>query len=147
MGKIDGVSAIALILLASFAIDRVVTATLFLASYFGILPNPALAGGGRQQVSAENNYKLAYFIMAGLLAIVAALVGNIRILNAMGVPQANDVIDILLTGIVLVGGADRIASVLKETGVPGSEQPQSKPIEITGNITVIDPRNVAGQAR
>ncbi|MBI3472041.1 MAG: hypothetical protein HY013_11855 [Candidatus Solibacter usitatus] len=126
MKQFDGVSAIALILIASFAIDRVVTAVLFLLAWVGWAPDPAVD---------ERKYKLIYFLLGGVLGIfVLAHFGQVRVLTALGI-TIDTYLDTGLTGIVLVGGADRIAGLLKVPGAaPQKEEPQ--PMVITGKLVL-----------
>ncbi len=124
MKQLDGVSAVALILIASFAIDRIVTALLFLLSFVRLVPEAA---------ADERKYKLIYFGLAGLLGtVVLAHYGQVRVLTALGI-RIEPLIDTILTGIVLVGGADRIAELLKPPGAE-SQKEESQPIEITGKL-------------
>jgi TctA family transporter len=123
MKQLDGISAIALILVGSFAIDRIVTALLFLLSFVRLAPDRA---------ADERKYKLMYYCLAGVLGIVVlAYYGQVRVLTALGI-QIEPLIDTLLTGIVLVGGADRIAEFLKAPGAAPKQEAQ--PIEITGKL-------------
>jgi TctA family transporter len=126
MKQLDGVSAIAMILIGSFAIDRIVTALLFLLSFVRLAPEAAVH---------ERRYKLIYYCLAGVLGIVVlGYYGQVRVLTALGI-RIEPLIDTLLTGIVLVGGADRIAELLKAPGAePRKEEPQ--PIEITGKLVL-----------
>jgi hypothetical protein len=51
----------------------------------------------------------------------------------------NPILDQVLTGFILIGGADRIGEVLKWSGVqarPQAEKSSSQPIEITGKLTL-----------
>jgi len=138
MKPLDPVSAIALILIASFAIDRVVTAIMFLLTFAGWAPDP---------VKEEQKYKLIYYLIGGALGIfVLGHFGQVRLLTAMGIP-IDRYLDTGLTGIVLVGGADRIAGLLKPGSAPQVEQPPAPPpVVITGKL-VLDgtPQSVQGQ--
>jgi hypothetical protein len=170
---LDGVSAIALVLIASFAIDRVVNGLLFLAGFnkkwAHWFPEPKLIDETAPRMAAERRQKLVYFILAGFFGmIVLAGLGHVRILTAMGLrPEqavvtssaANPVgaspspspgsvakvqisqslfsfLDIVFTGLLLMGGADSISRVLKLPGVSGAENPSPRPIEITGKLTL-----------
>ena len=70
--KIDGISAIAIILIASFAIDRIVTGSLFLLSFVKYwtkyFPDPATLQPDAR-LAAERMLKLAYFGLSGFLGI------------------------------------------------------------------------------
>lgn len=148
MRPLDGVSAIALIMIASFAIDRIVTAVLFLLSFIPGFPDPNAALGQEQLAYSQKLYKLCYFSLAGVLGVLAmAAWAQIRILSALGVP-AGEMTDILITGIVLMGGADRIASVLKTPGASGVEKKaEAEPVRVTGTLIVEEesPRKVVSR--
>lgn len=174
---LDGVSAIALVLIASFAIDRVVTGLLFLMSFnkrwAHWCPDPKLIEETAPRIAAERRQKLAYFILAGFFGIIVlAGLGHVRILTAMGLrpepavvsssvaspsptPAAGSpsptpasgatlgmsqslfsFLDILFTGLLLMGGADSISRILKLSGVATAESPPPRPIEITGKLTL-----------
>jgi hypothetical protein len=136
--KLDGVTAIALILIASFAIDRIVTATLFLLSFVIPSLDPAGIEGLGARARAEKVYKLVYVTIAGVLAVgVVAHYGGVRLLSALGLAP-DPVLDTILTGIVLVGGSDRIAALLKLPGAAEAEHAAPPPIQITGRLTLED---------
>lgn len=137
--KLDGVTAIALILIASFAIDRIVTATMFVLSFAIPWLDPGSIESPGARASAEKMYKLVYVTVAGVLAVVVvAHYGGVRILSALGMAP-DPVLDTILTGIVLVGGSDRIAALLKLPGASNGEHAAPPPpIQITGRLTLED---------
>lgn len=137
--KIDGVSAIALILIASFGIDRIVTGLLFLLSFIKswtrFVPDPTTMQDTLERAKAEKTNTLIYFVLAGILGgVVLAFFGEVRIFRAMGFDKTNYILDSIMTGLILMAGADRVAGLLKLTGTPGVEKSTSRPIEITGKL-------------
>jgi len=131
--KMDGLTAVALVLIASFAIDRIVTAALFLASLMGILREP-----GPGDAHSEKVHKLVYFVLAGILGVVVlGYFGNVRILRAMGLPDANPVVDWIVTGLLLMGGAERLSGLI-QPGAAEKPDPKPIPIEVTGTLTIED---------
>lgn len=148
MRPLDGVSALALIMIASFAIDRIVSAVLFLLSFIPGFPDPGAAVGPQQLAYAQKLYRLCYFSLAGVLGVlVMAAWAQVRVLSALGVP-ADRVTDIVITGIVLMGGADRIASVLKTPGASGVQKTaEAEPVRVTGTLVVEEesPRKVVSR--
>jgi hypothetical protein len=138
--RIDGVSAIAAILIASFAIDRVTTGILAFYSWIRRrvrrtrdAPDPFAADGGR---------RAPYFVVAGLLgAVVLGGFGDVRVLAALGFVSVNPYLDALITGLVLMVGADRASDLLQRFDVPGaggSKKPAA-PIEVTGKLVLENP--------
>jgi hypothetical protein len=131
--KIDGVSAVLVILIGSFAIDRGVTALLFVLQSFG---------AGRRLVpeSDERKMKWARFALAAALAgVVLAWFGKVHLLAAVGFPGVNEYVDVLITTVILVGGSDRVTDILKATGMPHSDKDVARqPIEITGKLVLED---------
>lgn len=137
--KIDGVSAIALILIASFGIDRIVTGLLFLLSFIKpwtrFVPDPTMIQDTLERAKAEKTNTLIYFVLAGILGVVVlAFFGEVRIFRAMGFDKTNYILDSIMTGLILMAGADRVAGLLKLSGTPGVEKSTSRPIEITGKL-------------
>ena len=137
--KIDGVTAIALVLIASFAIDRIVTAALFLASFVGIIADPANREPGPAGARAEKVYKLIYFTLAGILGVVVlAYFGNVRVLRALGLNDANPLVDAAITGLLLMGGAERISGLVQPATRSSVEKPEPKQIQVTGTLKLED---------
>lgn len=131
--KIDGVTAVALVLIASFAIDRIVTAVLLLASLTPILPDPF-----PEDARAQKIHKVIYFVLAGILGIVVmAYFGNLRILNAMGLQGIHPAVDAFVTGLLLMGGAERLSGIVQPRPVENQE-PTPVPIVVTGTLTLED---------
>jgi hypothetical protein len=140
MSQIDGVSAIAIIMISSFAIERIVTGLLFLLSFFKpwtrAFPNPMIVSEIAERSSAEKKQRLIFFVFACLLGIpVLAGYGQVRILRAvLGNENINYILDTIVTGLTLAAGSDRIADLLKMHGAPGREKPETRPIEVIGKL-------------
>jgi hypothetical protein len=150
MPRLDGVSVIAIIVIASFAIDRIVTGLLFLLSlnkrWSQRYPDPALTADPALRATQQNRLKVWYFTFAAILAIpVWAGIGQVRLLESLGFPT-NRLFDVIVTGLILVGGSDRVAEVLKPAGARGAgAKAEPAPITIQGSL-VIEDRN-SGQSR
>jgi hypothetical protein len=139
MAGIGGISTLVLILILSFAIDRVVKALLFLLSFAGLwtkrFPDPLLLEDPTQRAKAEKQQKLIYYTFAGLLGlIVVAIYGNVRVFQALGYQAANVGLDAIATGIILMAGSDVISKVMQVSGMGGTSESSSQPIEITGKL-------------
>ena len=86
---------------------------------------------------AERSYKLAYFTLACLLALAVYFYGNLSVFTALGFPP-NRIFDALLTMLVLVGGSDRVAALLKAPDAARLSKPVAPaPIQIAGTVTLI----------
>ncbi len=138
--KFDGISAAALIALAAFAVDRIVSALLFVLLYLHILPDPKVKTAA-DQVSAERTYKLVYFI-ASLILVVVLLQAypSIRILTAMGRQVDSPLLDAFLTGVVLLGGTERLGEWMKTNGTTDGTHTTEQQIHVTGRLTLDDSR-------
>lgn len=138
MNSIGGVSVLVMILLLSFAIDRVVKAVLFLLSFVAPwkrrVPDPLTIEDPVKGAKAEKTQKLVYYAFAGFLGIIViALYGDVRVLKGLGY-DVKKVLDILATGTVLIGGSDFIGKLLQMSGVGSGAESSKQPIEITGKL-------------
>jgi hypothetical protein len=145
---LGGLSAVAVILVAAFAIDRIVTAILFLLSFWGRWDdrfNPLKKTGELERERAQRWQKLAYFAFAGVFSVIViiALDGK-GILYHIGFKQ--HWIDLVLTALILMGGAERLAELLKGPGASSSSASSDPPITITGTLQLEDPPKPARAA-
>ena len=134
---------VGIILIASFAIDRIVTGIFYVLSYSPelrtILDPDSISDPGAR-ASAAKLYRLVYSVCAGYLGIViVASEMGIRLSKISGIPVdlpggpvMGNVLDVVVTGLLLVGGADRLAEALKLFG--GDAKPAKAPLEITGKV-------------
>ena len=136
MKPLEPVTMVAAIVIAAFAIDRTVTACLFLLSFGWKWADPASVEGP-VRARAEKSYKLLYFVLACILALVVYVYGNLSIFSALGFPP-HLLADAFLTTLVLVAGSDRVAALLKVPDAAGSAAKTSdEPIRISGTVTLV----------
>ena len=141
-----GVSAFALVLVTSFAIDRLVSGILFLGMWSGILTDPEKMAEGEERYKARRTYKAIYYAIAGALGIVVmASLGGIMLLTAL-LPADSSVtaapifrlLDIIVTGLALMGGVEKLPELLKigkETGGAfASASTSESPIKVEGKL-------------
>jgi len=129
----DGVTAVALMTLAAFAVERVTSGFMFLLSF---------SGGWRRWLGGPNNgevekrQKLVYFVLAGTLVLIVLLISpEMRVLTVLNIPAATG-LDIGLTWLVLVAGSDRVGQLVKGgSAVPAAS---SKPVEIKGTLRLLE---------
>lgn len=138
--RMDGVTLLAVIVIGSFAIERISKAILFLLSLSAAwrrrFPDPALSTDPAARADAERKHLFIYYTVAGVLGLlVLAGYGNVRILHAVGI-ETNPYFDAILTGLILVGGADRVGDLVKVPGSRGSERPPDRPVQITGTLVL-----------
>jgi hypothetical protein len=141
--KIDGVSVLVLFLIASFAVDQIVRAVIFVLNFFGFWRKlVARAPDEPPNLAVSRKQQLAYMLMAGFLAIVVlGWFGKVRMLAALGFGQVNPIIDTLFTGLLLVGGAARMDALMQKMGAGAgsdAERVSSTPVEITGRVILED---------
>lgn len=138
--RIDGVSALAVLVIASFAIDRIATFAVFVASWLNLVPDAELTVDPAARIRATRKERLAYYGVAGVLGIgVVAGYGGVRIFQASGFPAMPWLLDTALTGLILVAGADRVATVLHLPGGMPAEKAPARPIEVTGKLILEEP--------
>lgn len=144
--QLDGISVIAVILIISFGVDRIVTGFFFLMSFVKpwsrYLPDPEMIEDRNKRIRMEKRYKLTYFTLAAILSgLVIAYLGNVRILASLGY-NTNIILDSVLTGLILIAGADQVADFLKSmpgisaAGNKPGERKSSQPIQISGKLII-----------
>jgi hypothetical protein len=162
--RIDGLSAVAVLLIGAFAVDRIVSAIVFLLEFVpawtNAFPDPLGEIEGAPRRRAERRRKMFYFTLAAIFSAgVIVVLSGVRTVDASGAAGSGILyalgfkqhwIDIALTMLILMGGAERISEVLK--GVDASKVTAEKPapIEITGKLTLDEGSTLhrsAGQAR
>ena len=111
---------IAIVLLASFAIERVVATVDF------FLDGDALTAPAKKR-------KLVLFFITAVLGMVVIALAGVRVLAALGLKTPNPIIDLLVTWLILVGGADKLGQLLGGGGSGGgsaAKAPEVPPIQI-----------------
>jgi hypothetical protein len=127
----------ALLIVASFAIDRIVSALLFLLTYFRVLTDPADVVESAAHRRAEQRQKFLYHVFAAVLAALVVVNYPVaRVMWAFGFRPYDSLLDCAVTVVVLLGGADRIAALLQSKSAPPPREPMARPIEITGKVTL-----------
>lgn len=130
------VTVLAGLALTAFVIDRLVTAFLFLLSYFWEQFDPTLFDG-HERAEADRIYKLVYFSLASILALAAYhyIFRPGAVFAALDF-QPNSVLDAVVATLVLVGGADRIAALLKPPEGEKSSAPPP-PLQVAGSVMLV----------
>jgi MFS family permease len=140
--KTNGVNVIAVLVIASFAIDRIVAALLFVVGFFGPRAQALSDVASVSEPTAARKRKLVYFLLAGTLcAVVLIALPNFRVLAGLGYP-ANSALDTFITALIVLGGSDRMSDLLGK--LPGGSAPEvapsaPKPIEVTGRLILEEP--------
>jgi len=130
------VTMVAGLALTAFAIDRTVTAIVFLLSYVWKQLDPSSIDGPEHH-EAERTYKLVYVSLASILALTAYhFVFHIGSVFAALDFQPNATLDAVVTTLVLVGGSERVAALLK---VPGGEKAPAPPppVQVAGSVMLV----------
>lgn len=155
---IDGVSAVAALIIAAFAVDRFATAFLFLVSrlpnFRRWFPEPgspdaevritkltADTGGDPIQTLAairlvETYHRAVYYFFAVIAAGLVATYGGMGILKVLGFKETNPLFDMAITMLILTAGADRVAAMLQQSGVGGVAGDDPKPMEVQGTLVL-----------
>ena len=148
--RLDGISAIAVLLIAAFAIDRLVNVILFLLDFLPAwreaFPAPMLLPEGAPRMQAERRGKFVYFVLAFVFSIgVIIALSGVRTVDATGQTGSGILyalgfkqhwIDVGLTMLILMGGAERISEALKNIDASKAISEKPAPIEITGKLTL-----------
>ncbi len=132
-GKLDPVSVITVILVASFVIDRIVIGALSVLSWAKVL-KPST---GKEQ--SEKRQKFTYLVLAGVLGVFLAQVGNVKLLENLGFsPEPS--LNIVVTTLILMAGADRIGELIKRMGGSSLVEKKPDPLVIEGRVLLVEDR-------
>lgn len=138
-------SAITVILIAAFAIDRLVAGLFFLLSFSADLRPLVVEDTVNPHPRAARAQRLIYAVVSGYLGVVV-VAGIMKVhlfemtqIAAPGVPRPNPLLDTLMSGMIMAAGADRLSELVKTFGEKkgGGE----KPVEITGRIVLEQSRS------
>lgn len=137
--SIDATTAITIILIASFAIDRLVTLLMFL------LPFTKRHREQDPQLLKKRE-RLTYIALAGILGLLLGYFGDIRLLAGLGF-STNIALNAIVTALILTAGSDSISALLKKMGgsAPGDAEP--KPLIVQGDLTLKRPGRPDASAR
>jgi len=141
-----GIQAAALIVIVSFAIDRICGAVFFLLSVFDVWGAKAMEGDAavstEEARAAQQRTKLAYFTLAGVLAAIVVFTLRISMLEALhvGEDMQHTWLDALFGILVLMCGSDQVATLLKSphAGKALDTPAAKKPLEVTGTLTLVE---------
>ena len=130
----DTAKLIAIVLLASFAIERIIAGLSYLIDSARLykLQHPAAA-----KLRAKHQRKLALVVVAALLAVAVVKVADLRILRTLNLGQVPLEFDFALTWLVLFAGADKVRDFLQGAG-GGASAGASETSEVPAFRIVVD---------
>jgi|RhiMethySRZTD1v2_1073278.scaffolds.fasta_scaffold01606_15 hypothetical protein len=133
-----GPSVIALVLLLSFGIDRVVSFLLFALSNSSAwrtrFPDPALFEDAAQKLEAKRRQKVAYYTLTAIFSIALLGIVGHGLLGQLGLERKP--LDTFLTGIILMGGAEQVAKFSGSMGASEAPVVSEPPVQISGTLTL-----------
>lgn len=148
----NATSALVLILVLSFAADRVAKALLFILSlsplFSRVFPEPKLVADGEKRVRAARRGLILYTLVVGTVAGAAVyFFPEIRVIEMLSGPQTHAFIDVVVTVIVVMGGSDLVGRIVQVSGLgegTAASGPvgRNEPIEISGRLTLENPSPV-----
>lgn len=139
------VTIVAGVAITAFVVDRIVTAVLFLLSYFWKQFDPALLEA-EERAEAQRTYKLVYFSMATALAVCAYhFVFAKQSVFAVLEFQPNHMLDAIVTTLLIVAGAERVAALLKVPEAEEGAESPPPPIQVAGSVTLVPDHAVKGK--
>ena len=141
--KMDGVTHLAVIVIGAFAIERITHGILFVLDLLDftwwrrLSQDPASQADPLARAVAERRRTFSYFLLAFALGLVLTGFGKLRVLNAVGI-DTTWYFDVVLTALILVGGADRVAELLKVPGARSGEKTVERPVQVSGTLVLED---------
>jgi hypothetical protein len=139
VASIDVTTAITIILIASFAIDRLVTLLMFL------LPFAKLRRDQDPELQKKRE-RVTYIALAGFLGLLLGYFGDIRLLAGLGF-STNVVMNAIVTALILTAGSDSISALLKKMSSTGLGEAEPKPLVVQGDLTLKRPERARAAAQ
>ena len=129
--SIDATTAITIILIASFAIDRLVTLLML------FLPFTKLHGDKDPELLKKRE-RFTYLALAGFFGLLLGYFGDIRLLAGLGF-STNAPVNAIVTALILTAGSDSISALLKKMGGSSPGEAEPKPLVVHGDLTLKRP--------
>jgi hypothetical protein len=125
------------IAIASFAIDRTVTICIFLLSFFWQSLDPGSVEE-EDRYDAERGYKLVYYTLASFVAAVVYIFvfKNPGVFGGLGF-KPKPLLDALLTILVLLGGSERLGSLLSIPDADKASASPPPPVHVAGQVLLV----------
>lgn len=153
----NATSALVLILVLSFAADRLAKAILFLLALLPMwskrFPDPRLIREQERKVHVKNRLVLVYTVLVASIAGIAIwMFPELRIIQMLSGPRIPELIDIIVTVIVVMGGSDLVGRIVQISGIgegtaTSPTSSRNEPIEINGRLVLENPDHVDVQRR
>lgn len=156
----NATSALVLILILSFAADRIGKTILFalhqIPWWARRFPDPQLVEDKAQAAAARRRGTIAYAAIVGAIVATAAALHQELLILRMLTPDSHFVVDLIVTTTVLMGGSDLIGRIIRLSGViegdegdgagghGGRAARRDGPIEVVGRLTLDDRDRLAG---
>jgi hypothetical protein len=104
----DTAKVLAIILLASFAIERIVAGAEFLFDFISLLTRKDAKSAELQAAALR---KLIFVFLGGMMALLVVYMSGIRVLRLLYPTNPPD-LDFWLTSLVVFAGADRLRDII-----------------------------------
>jgi hypothetical protein len=131
LATMDATTAITIILIASFAIDRFVTFLMLL------LPLAKRKGDETPEL-LKKRQRVTYIALAGILGLLLGYFGDIRLLAGFGF-STNILLNAIVTALILTAGSDSISTLLKKISGSSLSDEDQKPLIVQGDLTLKRP--------
>ena len=134
----------AMVVIASFTIERVAAGVFFILSLFDgwnrLFPDSAAESDASSGMTTQKVQKLAYYAFVAVLAAVIVWTFDIQVVRSLQLQgvSVRPSLDHLFSILVLLGGSDQIAELLKSPA-PGKNiesATKTRPVEVTGTLTL-----------
>ena len=135
----EAINVVAIIVIASFAIERVTSGLLFLLSFFKpwqrFVPDP-FPSDALESAKYQKREKVAYYGIAGTIVLVLVLsVRDLSVLSALSI-NAPRLLDLAVSWLVLVAGSDRIFELVARNQGMTSSGKETRPLMVSGKLTI-----------
>jgi len=121
----DTAKLVAIVALAAFATERILAAVNYLMNAARL---SRVRSGSAVRLRSKEKRKLILMILGGVIAAVIVDRADLRILRVLKLGEVHEMVDMVLTWLIVFAGADRVHSFVSPEGASGSGGKDEAPV-------------------
>lgn len=150
--EIDGATALVILLIGSFVVDRlsgwILLALSAIPWWKRNFPYPQHLPAGSNAAHRDRArmwLTLFYYFLSYVIAVALTISLDLKLLTALGIENILPIVEPHVTALVIVIGAERIAHWMQTPGIPGIQN-SDQTVQVAGELVVREPESQAAKA-